>query len=100
MGIYPCASNPLYDTTKHAVTGLVRSYGKQLPREKITMNAFCPSAIKTNFAKESFYEQLANEDLFTPMEGVLEVVEKTLGDGDVSGECFEIGQNYKRGRGW
>lgn len=60
------------------------------------MNAFCPSSIKTNFAKESYYEQLEKEDLFTPMDGVLEVVEKTLGSGDVSGECFEIGPNYQK----
>ncbi|RSL92661.1 hypothetical protein CDV31_015068 [Fusarium ambrosium] len=79
MGIYPCAGNPIYNTSKHAVTGLVRSYGRQLPGENITMNAFCPSSIRTGFSNDDYYKKLEEEDLVTPMEGVLEVVEKTIG---------------------
>ncbi|KAM5344277.1 hypothetical protein ACJ41O_012814 [Fusarium nematophilum] len=99
MGIYPCAGNPIYNTSKHAVTGLVRSYGRQLPREKITINAFCPSSVRTNFSNDVYYRTLEEEGLFTSMDGVLEVVEKTLGSSDISGECFEIGPNYDKGQG-
>ncbi|RMJ08508.1 hypothetical protein CDV36_011887 [Fusarium kuroshium] len=99
MGIYPCAGNPIYNTSKHAVRGLVRSYGRQLPGENITMSAFCPSSIKTGFSNDDYYKKLEEEDLVTPMEGVLEVVEKTFGTGDMSGECFEIRPNYHNGQG-
>lgn len=86
----------MYNLSKHVVTALTRSLGRQLQAEKITMNAFCPSSIRTNFTSEAYYEQLVKEDLLTPMDGVLEVVEKTLGTADVSGECYEIGPNYEK----
>lgn len=99
MGIYPCAENPLYSASKHTVTGLVRSYGMQLPREQITMNAFCPSVIRTGFSQDTFYDSLEDENLLTPIDCILEVIEKTLGTSPISGQCFEAGPNYGNGQG-
>ncbi|VUC32176.1 unnamed protein product, partial [Clonostachys rosea] len=99
MGIYPSANNPMYNASKHAITGFTRSFGRQLPREDITMNAFCPSSIKTDFSKESYYNKLEEEDLFTKIDGVFEVVEKFLGADGTSGECYEIGPSYHKGLG-
>jgi hypothetical protein len=77
----------------------VRSLGKKLPEERITLNAFCPNVVRTNFSIDTFYDAIEKEDLLTPMEGVLEVCEMLLGTDDVSGECFEIGPNYAKGEG-
>ncbi|KAK7433307.1 hypothetical protein QQZ08_000246 [Neonectria magnoliae] len=99
MGIYPSAGNPIHNTLKHAITGLVRSYGSQLPGEKITMNTFCLSFIRTGFSSDAYYKRLEEEDPATPMDGVLEVVEKAFGASNVSGECFEIGPNYHKDQG-
>jgi hypothetical protein len=108
-----------------AVTGFVRSYGKYLPEEKITMNSVNPNVIRkfvvpdgsclavdvfscfakfrqshlkssgTNISSGSFYDKLEEEKLLTPIEGVVETFEKLLGSDDTSGECFEVGPNYQ-----
>ena len=75
--------------------GFVRSYGKYLPEEKITLNAVCPNVIRTNISTQGFYDTLEEKGLLTPIEGVPDVFEKLLGDNDTSGECFEVGPHYK-----
>jgi len=77
------------------VTGFVRSYGHYLPEEKITLNSVNPNVIRTNISTESFYDSLEKENLLTPIEGVVETFEKLLGSDATSGECFEVGPNYK-----
>jgi len=73
---------------------LVRSFGKYLPEEKITLNAVCPNVIRTNISTGAFYDVLEKEGLLTPIEGVIETFEKLLGPNTTSGEIFEIGPNY------
>jgi NAD(P)-dependent dehydrogenase (short-subunit alcohol dehydrogenase family) len=75
--------------------GLVRSYGKYLPEEQITFNAVCPNVIRTNISSQAFYDQLEEKGLLTPIEGVPDAFEKLLGASQESGECYEIGPNYK-----
>ncbi|EXJ57091.1 hypothetical protein A1O7_07435 [Cladophialophora yegresii CBS 114405] len=94
-GFYCCPTLPIYTAAKHAVVGLVRSYGKYLPEEKITMNAICPNVIRTNISTGAFYDTLEKENLLTPIEGVIDTFEKLL-DEQTSGEIFEIGPNYKQ----
>ncbi|OAL37419.1 hypothetical protein AYO20_03268 [Fonsecaea nubica] len=94
-GLYCCPTIPVYTAAKHGVVGLVRSYGKYLPEEKITMNAACPNVVRTNISAGEFYEKLDKEGLLTPIEGVIGVFEKLLGSDATSGETFEIGPNYK-----
>ncbi|KIW23180.1 uncharacterized protein PV07_11400 [Cladophialophora immunda] len=93
-GFYCCPTLPVYTAAKHAVVGLVRSYGKYLPEEKITMNAACPNVVRTNISSGAFYDQMEKEGLLTPIEGVIGVFEKLLGPDATSGETFEIGPNY------
>lgn len=50
---------------------------------------------ETNISSGAFYEVLEKENLLTPIEGVVETLEKLLGDNATSGECFEVGPNYK-----
>ncbi|OAP63571.1 hypothetical protein AYL99_02798 [Fonsecaea erecta] len=94
-GFYTCPTLPVYTAAKHGVVGLVRSYGKYLPEEKITFNAVCPNVIRTNISAATFYDQLDKEGLLSPIEGVIGVFESLLGSNATSGETFEIGPNYK-----
>jgi len=94
-GFYCVPTLPIYTAAKHAVTGFVRSYGKHLPQEKITLNSVNPNVVRTNISSGAFYDDLEKQNLLTPIEGVIDAFEKLLGSDDTSGECFEIGPNYK-----
>ncbi|KIX98778.1 uncharacterized protein Z520_05239 [Fonsecaea multimorphosa CBS 102226] len=94
-GFYCSPTLPVYTAAKHGVVGLVRSYGKYLPEEKITMNAVCPNVIRTNISSSTFYDQVEKAGLLVPIEGVIDTFEKLLGSDATSGEIFEIGPNYK-----
>jgi NAD(P)-dependent dehydrogenase (short-subunit alcohol dehydrogenase family) len=80
---------------RSGVVGLTRSYGHYLPEEKITMNAVCPNVIRTGISTSAFYDSLEKEGLLAPIEGVVDTFEKLLGTDATSGECFEVGPNYK-----
>ncbi len=77
-------------TIYSAVTGFVRSYGKYLPEEHITLNSVNPHVIRTAISSGAFYDMVEAKGLLTPMEGLIEAFESMLGDSDVSGEVFEI----------
>lgn len=89
-GLYAPLSLPIYTTTKHGIVGLVRGFGKLLPREQITLNAVCPAVIRTGMTS-AFSNKMDDLGLLTPMASVIEAYQKMLGDSDVSGECFEAG---------
>jgi len=93
--VLSCISSCLGSLFLSALTGFVRSYGSYLPSEKITLNAANPNVVRTNISTGPFYESLAAKSLLTPIEGVVEVFEKLLGDNATSGGCFEIGPNYE-----
>ncbi|KAK0362903.1 hypothetical protein LTR02_004929 [Friedmanniomyces endolithicus] len=81
---------PIYTAAKHAIIGFVRSFGKYLPEEGITLNAVCPNVVKTNISTSAFYDELEAKKLLTPMKSVIEAFERLL-DGGESGECIEAG---------
>ncbi|KAK5732719.1 hypothetical protein LTR17_010274 [Elasticomyces elasticus] len=89
-GFYCVPTLPIYTAAKHAVVGVVRSYGEYLPEEGITLNAVCPNVVRTNISTDSFYSQLESQGLLTPMESVIEAFERLL-DGKESGVCLEVG---------
>ncbi|KAK5237928.1 hypothetical protein LTR47_001021 [Exophiala xenobiotica] len=94
-GLYAIPTVPIYTAAKHGVVGLTRSYGHYLPEEKITMNAVCPNVIRTGISTSAFYDSLEGTGLLAPIEGVVDTFEKLLGTDATSGECFEVGPNYK-----
>lgn len=77
---------------RSGVVGFVRSYGKYLPEEHITLNAVCPNVVRTSISTDVFYSKLEAEGILTPMKGVIDAFESFL-DSDISGECMEIGPN-------
>ncbi|OAP54336.1 glucose 1-dehydrogenase [Fonsecaea erecta] len=98
-GWYVIPTLPIYTTSKHAVVGLVRTYGRYLfDEEKITFNGVCPHVVKTNISnsKVGFGDRVEKAGLYTPMEAVVETFEKLWQDDTTSGECFEVGPNYAK----
>jgi len=91
-GFYCVPTVPVYTAAKHGVVGFVRSYGKYLPEESITINAICPNVIRTSISTDVFYEKMATLGLMTPIENVVDAFASCL-DGDISGECLEVGPN-------
>ncbi|KAF2433179.1 glucose 1-dehydrogenase [Tothia fuscella] len=90
-GFYCIPTLPIYTAAKHGVTGFVRSYGKFLPEEKITLNAISPAVVRTGISSDSFYKQIEDRNILTPMESLIKVFESLMGDNDTSGEIFECG---------
>jgi NAD(P)-dependent dehydrogenase (short-subunit alcohol dehydrogenase family) len=83
------AALPIYTAAKHGVVGFVRSFGKHLPTEQITMNAICPGVVKTNISTANFYSLMEERGLLVPMPDVVAAFEQCL-DSDISGETLEI----------
>ncbi|KAK3706310.1 hypothetical protein LTR37_012825 [Vermiconidia calcicola] len=88
-GFYCVPTVPVYTAAKHGVVGFVRSYGKYLPEEGISMNAVCPNVVRTKISTDQFYDKVEADKLLTPMQGVVDAFEKCV-DSDISGECLEI----------
>lgn len=89
-GLYCVPSLPIYTAAKHALVGLTRSYGKLLIDEGITVNAIAPNVVETSISSPIFYKKLDEENLLTPMDGLLDAF-KTILDSNCSGEIFECG---------
>lgn len=92
-GFYCVPTLPIYTAAKHGVNGFVRSFGKYLPEEQITMNAVSPNVVRTNISTGAFYDSLEEKKLLTPMKGVIDAFETMLGDSETSGEILEIPPN-------
>lgn len=69
----------------------MRSYGKFLPSEHITLNAISPNVVRTSISSDAFYEQCESESLIAPMKSVIDAFESVLGTSNTSGEVLEIG---------
>lgn len=91
-GFYCASSIPVYTASKHGVVGFVRSAGKYLPGDGITLNAVCPNVVRTQINSGSFYEKLAEKKLLTDIKEVVDAFESFV-DNDMSGECAEVGPN-------
>jgi hypothetical protein len=71
--------------------GFVRSYGKYLPEENITLNAICPHVARTNISTGPFYDDLQDKGLLTPMKEIVDAFMHFVDHSDQSGECLEVG---------
>ena len=72
---YPFPNDTLYATSKASILGLVRSLGPKVLHEKITVNAFAPSAVRTSIGPQEFFDQLEKEGRITHMETVMRAVD-------------------------
>ncbi|KAK3719080.1 hypothetical protein LTR37_004644 [Vermiconidia calcicola] len=97
-GLYAMYGVPVYTASKHAMIGLVRTYGYLLPGEDVTFNAICPHVVRTGIAKNAptFYDDLEKDDLLTDINNVVAGFETFLGESTKSGECLEVGPRRTR----
>lgn len=68
----------------------MRSFGRLLPAEKITLNAICPNIVRTNISTGEFYDKADREGLCISVETLVASFESLLGESEVSGEAVEI----------
>lgn len=90
-GFYCVPTLPVYTAAKHGVTGFVRSYGKYLPKEGITLNAVAPAVVRTGISTSAFYDDMESRGLLTPMQSVVDAFDSLLDGSEVSGEILEVG---------
>jgi NAD(P)-dependent dehydrogenase (short-subunit alcohol dehydrogenase family) len=72
------------------VLGFVRSFGRYLPDEKITLNAICPNIVKTNISTGEFYERAAKRGLLCETDVLVDAFESLMGTSETSGEAVEV----------
>lgn len=73
-----------------AVLGFVRSFGKYLPEENITLNAICPNIVRTSISTGDFYDKADEKGLCISVDSLVESFEFLLGASKISGEAVEI----------
>jgi len=95
-GFYSVPTLPVYTAAKHGVVGFVRTYGKYLPEEKITLNAVCPNVVRTHISTEAFYDQIDARGLMVPMSYLLDTFSGWLGSDTTSGQLVECGPKGSR----
>lgn len=72
------------------MVGFVRTHGKLLPEEAITLNAICPTIVKTGISTGDFYDKADAKGLLITVESLVKAFENLLGDCETSGEAIEI----------
>lgn len=87
-GIVPFAPDPVYDLTKHAVVGFIRSIAATLAARGITANAVCPGMTDTPLVGDDLRElfEAAGFPLIPPSEIADAVIGIVTGSG--TGECW------------
>lgn len=72
--------------------GFVRSYGKFVIPEGITINAVCPNVVRTGIQGGGLHDELEEKGLLTDINDVVDAFESFV-DNEASGECAEVGPN-------
>lgn len=70
--------------------GFVRSLGKTLPNDQITLNAICPGIVKTNISSGDFYKDVEEKGLLVKHSSLVDAFESLLGGSGTSGEAVEV----------
>jgi len=87
-GLIPFPPDPIYDLTKHAVVGLVRSVAPTLAAQGVTANCVNPGMTDTNILGADAKRRLAEADfpLMSPSQ-IAEAVVHAVTSGE-TGQCF------------
>ncbi len=87
-GIVPFPPDPIYDATKHAVVGLIRSVAPTLEPMGITANCVNPGMTDTNILSDEAKAMFAEMDFpLMPARQIADAVLEAITSG-VSGACF------------
>ncbi|HZJ28116.1 MAG TPA: SDR family oxidoreductase [Acidimicrobiia bacterium] len=87
-GIIPFAADPVYDATKHAVVGLIRSIAPTLAPKHITANTVNPGITDTNIISEEMKAAFAAAEF--PLIPASQIADAVLGlvTSGVTGQCW------------
>ena len=97
-GIYPSPNVPLYTAAKHGVVGFMRATAELMFRkDNIRVNATCPGAVPTGLVSSGW--DAFSQDLMTPLEKVVDVINMVIDDENMYGQAIEIivDKHYFRG---
>ncbi|MGH9026445.1 MAG: SDR family NAD(P)-dependent oxidoreductase [Acidimicrobiia bacterium] len=87
-GIVPFPPDPIYDLTKHAVVGFIRSIAPALARQSITANCVNPGMTDTPMLGKEAKQALAAADFpIIPASQIADAVAKIVTSGR-TGECW------------
>jgi NAD(P)-dependent dehydrogenase (short-subunit alcohol dehydrogenase family) len=89
-GLIAFPLDPIYDLTKHAMVGFVRSLAPNLQGHRITMNAVCPGIVATPLVGEEAVKNLeaAGFPLIAP-EAIADAVLACV-EGEGTGQCIVV----------
>ena len=87
-GLIPFPPDPIYDLTKHAVVGLMRSVAPTLAAQGITANCVNPGMTDTNILSDAAKQVFAEADFpLMPASQIAEAVVHAVTSGE-TGRCF------------
>ncbi|CAK7228083.1 hypothetical protein SEUCBS140593_006796 [Sporothrix eucalyptigena] len=89
-GFYTIPAMPIYCTSKNVAVGFVRSQGKLLIDEQITLNAICPGIMRTAISTGDFHDQAEKKGLLVAPETLVEAFESLLGASKTFAEAVEV----------
>ena len=90
LGLYPNHALPLYTASKHALVGFVRALAPVYLKDRITINAICPTLIHTNLMPSHIAPEFHDPKQTTPMSTALKAFDAVLGDDSVTGQIMEL----------
>ncbi|KAL1906558.1 hypothetical protein Sste5344_007727 [Sporothrix stenoceras] len=89
-GFYMIPAMPLYCASKTAIVGFVRSMGKLLAAENITLNAICPGIMRTAISTGDFHDTAEKRGLLVSPVTLVAAFEQLLGTDGTTGEAIEV----------
>ncbi|KAG4432257.1 hypothetical protein IFR05_012263 [Cadophora sp. M221] len=75
-----------------AIVGFVRTYGKIMAQENITLNAICPGIVETGISKHApwYHAEAAKRGCLVEMDQMMAGFSMLMGAETMSGECVEV----------
>ncbi len=71
------------------MVGFVRAYGSLSTEEQITVNAVCPTIVKSGISVGEFYDKAEAKGLLVSVDHLIDGITSLLGDCPTSGEALE-----------
>ena len=90
LGLYANPCTPLYCAAKHALIGLVRSTAPIYLRDGITINAICPTLIRTNLMPSHMTDRFHVPEQTTPMTTAFKAFDAVLASETLTGQTMEL----------
>lgn len=90
LGLYANPPVPLYTTAKHGLVGLVRACAPIYLKDRITINAICPTLIRTNLMPADITEEFHVPEQTTPMSTALKAFDAVLASEKLTGQTMEL----------